>query len=43
MILLAQEGDHRRITLLTGHSKGRIARQELLQPEDDNRNEEQSR
>ncbi len=41
MILLAQKGDHLRIAVFAGQCEGRIPGQELLQPEDQNRDEEQ--
>ena len=43
MILLADLLDHGRIALFAGHDQSGIARQQLLQREDDHRHEEQSR
>ena len=43
VILLANLLDHGRVALFAGHDQGGVARQQLLQREDDHRHEEQGR
>ena len=38
-----QKGDPRRVAILSGESQGRVARQQLLQPEDQHRDKAQRR
>src|SRR5262249_54064670 len=42
LIFLPQKGDDCRVAFLAGHCKGRIARQQLLQAKDQDRDKEQS-